>query len=240
MKRFADRVGHSSCVCYDSNFLKFAEIYVQALKDIAQKAAVNYVITGSSGELGNTQKEEIEMMEDMSIPFTKVTLGEYIQRYTISEADALKADTRIAVGQAKGPHRAMINHDDCTQEQWNAGQLMSVAGWSHLFAFKAFSQPAPDTIRIAVGQAKGPHRMMINHDGHTQELWNAGQLMSVAGWSHLFAFWAFSREMPGTVRIAVGQAMGPHRAMMKPNWTQQSMSTEGWDYKCEFWVYPTL
>ena len=51
--------------------------------------------------------------------------------------------------------------------------------------------PEPGLIRIAVGQAVGPHRMMINHDNFTQDEWNEGQSMSVAGWTHKCEFWVY-------------------------------------------------
>jgi len=57
--------------------------------------------------------------------------------------------------------------------------------------FWAFPKQQPGTIRIAVGQAHGPHRCMMNHDSYTQQQWNSGQSMSVQGWQHYFEFWAF-------------------------------------------------
>ena len=46
-------------------------------------------------------------------------------------------------------------------------------------------------MRIAVGQAHGPHRCMINHDSIPQEQWDAGESMTRAGWTHQLEFWVF-------------------------------------------------
>ena len=151
----------------------------------------------------------------------------------------------IAVGEAWGPHRIMINHDWFTQADWDGGQTMSVAKWTHKCVFKAFRRPAPGLIRIVVGQAWGPHRAMINHHRFTQEQWDAGQCMSVGGWSHRCEFWAFPSPAPGTIRIVVGQASDPHRCMLNLDWfTQkewdagQSMTVAGWTHMFDFWVFP--
>ena len=111
--------------------------------------------------------------------------------------------------------------------------------------FWALSQPQPGTIRIAVGEAHGPHRCMINHEGYTQEQWNSGQSMTTQRWQHRVEFWAYPSEEPGTIRIAIGQAVRPHRCMLNHDgYTQeqwisgQSMTTHGWQHHMEFWAYP--
>ena len=101
---------------------------------------------------------------------------------------------RIAVGQAHNPHRTMLNHGNFTQEQWDAGQTMTTAGWTHHIEFWAYPTRQPGTIRIAVGQAHNPHRTMLNHGNFTQEQWDAGQTMTTAGWTHHIEFWAHHIE----------------------------------------------
>eukprot|EP01052_Picozoa_sp_SAG31_P044819 SAG31_NODE_7954_length_1555_cov_2.806319_2_plen_299_part_00 len=49
--------------------------------------------------------------------------------------EARPGTIRIAVGQAHRPHRCMINHDSISQEDWNAGQSMTTAGWKHHLDF---------------------------------------------------------------------------------------------------------
>jgi len=104
-------------------------------------------------------------------------------------------------------------------------------------------------IRIAVGEAWSPHRIMLNHASFSQDDWNRGQSMSILGWAHKMDFLAYPTKQPGTIRIAVGAAgiyWGPHRIMLNhPSFSQdewnrgQSMSVLGWGHKMEFWVYPT-
>ena len=46
---------------------------------------------------------------------------------------------RVAVGQTfSGTHRAMINHGNFTQDEWDAGQTMTTAGWTHHIEFWAY------------------------------------------------------------------------------------------------------
>jgi len=151
---------------------------------------------------------------------------------------------RIAVGVASRPHRILVNHDNFSQEKWNAGQSMTTAGWKHKQEFWVFKERQPGTIRIAVGQAWNPHRMMVNHDNHSQEEWDNGKSMTTAGWKHKQEFWAFEERQPGTIRIVVGQAWNPHRVMFNHDYyTQaqwdngQSMGVFGWKHKQDFWVY---
>lgn len=154
---------------------------------------------------------------------------------------------RIAVGQSRvGVHRAMINHDNVSQAEWDAGASMTVAGWTHMLSFWAFTAERPGTIRIAVGQAHDPHRAMINHRSFMQSTWDSGQSMSTAGWTHKLDFWALAAPRPGAIRIAVGEANGPHRIMINHDSMQQtewdagaSMSIAGWAHKMEFWAYPS-
>jgi len=107
--------------------------------------------------------------------------------------------------------------------------------------------PPPAMVRICVGDAADPPRCMINDDSFDQPVWNEGkQDMSVGEWSHLMSFKAFAEKQPGTIRIAVGQVTGPDRIMInhpvfnQEQWNEgQSMTTQGWHHKQEFWAYPT-
>merc|ERR1712032_1704498 len=128
---------------------------------------------------------------------------------------------RIAVGEAQGPHRMMLNHRSIPKSAWNQGEGMSVAGWSHTMDFWAFAEPPNpkdcphSTIRIVVGEAPNPHRAFINHPGRDQDEWNdVDNTMTFAGWDHHMEFWAFEEDVPGTIRIKVGEAQEPHRAML--------------------------
>jgi len=102
-----------------------------------------------------------------------------------------KQTIRIAVGQAWEPHRIMINHDNCNQKRWDGGLKMNVAGWKHHMDFWAFSTQQPGTMRIVIGQAWDPHRIMINHDDYNQDRWDGGLRMDVAGWTHKMEFWVY-------------------------------------------------
>ena len=54
--------------------------------------------------------------------------------------------------------------------------------------------PSAQRIRIAVGEASGPHRIMINSLTFGQDEWNQGKRMDVDGWTHKMAFWAYPME----------------------------------------------
>merc|ERR1719188_2705936 len=151
---------------------------------------------------------------------------------------------RIAVGEAMNPHRIMINQSSRPQSAWDAGESMSIAEWTHYKEFWAFREAQPGTIRIAVGEAKNPHRIMINNRSKPQSAWDAGESMSISEWTHKMEFWAFREAKPGTIRIAVGEAMNPHRIMInqrsKPQsaWDAgKSMSIAGWTHTMEFWAF---
>ena len=157
-----------------------------------------------------------------------------------------KGRFRVAVGQAHSPHRCMINHSDYSQQEWDNGKSMSCQGWRHYLEFVAFTSKKPGTKRIVVGQALGPHRCMFNHRARSQEEWDNGADMNFQGWTHLCSFWAFSSPQPGTIRIVIGEASNPHRAMINHDNLSQSewnnnentMNTAGWTHSLEFWAYP--
>ena len=160
-----------------------------------------------------------------------------------------KNKLRIAVGTAQGPSRMIINDDSCDKSSWELTcNGMNIPGWSHHTDFYAFKSELPGTIRIAVGEAQGPHRMMFNHASLDQSKWNTGQKMDVQGWTHKMEFWAYPTKQPGTMRIAVGQANNPHRMAMNISimgeqaaWNchwKNKMDIQGWDHHTEFWVYP--
>eukprot|EP00931_Biecheleriopsis_adriatica_P033004 TRINITY_DN1918_c0_g1_i2.p1 TRINITY_DN1918_c0_g1~~TRINITY_DN1918_c0_g1_i2.p1 ORF type:complete len:554 (+),score=42.61 TRINITY_DN1918_c0_g1_i2:147-1664(+) len=149
---------------------------------------------------------------------------------------------RIAVGEAHEPHRAMINHDSCPQTEWDGGKSMTMAGWTQYLEFWAFPTQRPGTVRMAVGQAHNPHRIMVNHTSKPQLAWDQGQSMTIAGWTQYLEFWVIPD--PGLMRIAVGEAFEPHRAMLNhPSFPQrawdggQSMSVAGWQHTHSFWAF---
>ena len=157
----------------------------------------------------------------------------------------LKDLQRIAVGHAYKPYRIMINSDLYPQEVWDNGQSMDVSGWTHKQDFWVFKEKQPGTIRIAIGQAYRPHRIMINHESQpNQDAWDAGLPMDVDEWTHKQEFWAFEKKQPGTIRIVVGQTYNPHRIVINHDYYSQEqyddgqlMDAVGWDYKQDFWVY---
>ena len=112
----------------------------------------------------------------------------------------------VVVGQAQAPHRMMFNHGDYSQANWDAGKSMSTKGWTHKMEFGALVSPQPGAIRIAVGEAWGPHRMMINHDSKTQAEWDTGASMSTARWIHKMEFWAFPARLEDGVLAQMGTA----------------------------------
>jgi len=100
------------------------------------------------------------------------------------------------------------------------------------------------TFRVVVGEAHNPHRVMINHNILSQSQWNQGESMTRNGWTHKLAFWAFPSKQPGTIRIAVGQAASPHRALINHSRKTQaewnlgaSMTIAGWTQHTEFWAF---
>jgi hypothetical protein len=50
----------------------------------------------------------------------------------------------------------------------------------------------PNTIRIAVGEASSPHRIIINHKDKPQSYYDNGGSMSIYGWKQYLEFWAFN------------------------------------------------
>ena len=150
------------------------------------------------------------------------------------------------IGEAWSPHRAMINHKNFNQDQWDNGLNMDCAGWKHHTRFWAFPTKQPGTIRFVVGEAWNPHRICINHECQTQEQYNNGASMNVAGWKHHSDFWAYPTKQPDTIRIAVGTASNPHRHHLNHAGQSQdeynngaSMSVYGWTQHCDFWAYPS-
>ena len=151
----------------------------------------------------------------------------------------------ITVGHCHRPcHRAMVNLDGVPQEEWDAGASMSREGWTHLLSFWAFRTWQPGTLRVAVGQAQAPHRVMFNQGDYSQAEWDAGKSMSTKGWTHEMEFWAVASPEPGAIRIAVGEAWSPHRMMINHDSKSQaewdagaSMSTARWTHKMEFGAF---
>ena len=73
---------------------------------------------------------------------------------------------------------------------------MNYVGWKQQHEFYALDGPKPGSIRVAVGEAKPPHRMMLNHNYKTQEYWNNEKnSMTFAGWTHFYEFWAYPEDL---------------------------------------------
>jgi hypothetical protein len=115
----------------------------------------------------------------------------------LAYASVMPGTIRIAVGDASNPDRVMINHDDKNQDHWNEGASMSYRGWQEKMEFWAFDTPVPGTIRIDVGQASRPHRIMINHSDKSQDQWNQGLSMTYRGWKNKMEFLVYPNEFQG-------------------------------------------
>ena len=85
----------------------------------------------------------------------------------------------------------MLNHPAGTQAEWDGGKSMAFEGWTEHLEFWAFPTYQAGTIRIAVGVAERPHRVMLNHPDWSQSEWNDGKSMTCRGWEHHLEFWAF-------------------------------------------------
>jgi len=175
--------------------------------------------------------------------FTRLLEGMYVdnetQRVVVESSHHNKLDNkvlayiplkRIVIGQANHPDRIMINHSDWTQEDYDNGQSMNWRGWNHKQHFWAFRERQPDTIRIAVGEAHNPHRVMMNHRNMAQKDYDNGLSMDRHGWKHKQSFWVYPSRRPKTIRIAVGEAHGPHRVMMNLSWNGERRRMTQEDY----------
>ena len=96
----------------------------------------------------------------------------------------------VVVGQAQAPHRMMFNQGHYSQAVWDAGESMSTTGETHKIEFWPLASPELGAIRIAVGEAWSPHRIMINHDSKSQAELDAGASMSTARLTYKVEFWA--------------------------------------------------
>ena len=81
MRKCAESIGHSHCVCYNSSYLEFADQYLNAIEIFAWNARKHFVITCDRGEFGKTQKEEMTKMGLMGINYEIATFSEYLHRY---------------------------------------------------------------------------------------------------------------------------------------------------------------
>merc|ERR1719150_3543522 len=90
-----------------------------------------------------------------------------------------------------------MNHASCGGTYGYNHSNMNCAGWSHLMEFWAYSSQRPGTIRIAVGQAWHPHRMLLNHPWcGSQSAYDQGVRMDCSGWHHKMSFWVYP-DLPG-------------------------------------------
>ena len=105
-----------------------------------------------------------------------------------------------------------------TTEKETVEMPVNVFGVTNMAEREASSCPMQYLMRVNVGQAMNPHRALLNHVKPTKiedNYWNdPAHTMNYNGWKHNFAFYGFSRQVPGTKRVAVGQALNPHRAML--------------------------
>ena len=112
-------------------------------------------------------------------------------------------------------------------------------------------KPHPETIRIAVGKATNPQRIMIAqamNSNYKQSKWgpDSEKKMNINSWKHTCEFWAYPTKEPGTIRVAVGRGTKPARVMMNHSDYKQSewdnglkMDVTGWIHVFEFLAYPT-
>lgn len=102
-------------------------------------------------------------------------------------------------------------------------------GWINRFSFGVFRENLPGTIQINIGQASGPHRVMIA----------MGRRVDVDGWTNRINFYAWERRQAGTVMVAVGEAYSPHRCKFVIGRHIGDFPGEdnGWAEKCVFWAY---
>ena len=61
------------------------------------------------------------------------------------------------------------------QTDWNGGKSMTCQGWAQHLEFWGILTHQEGTIRIAVGVADGPHRVLLNHPEGSQSEWNDGK-----------------------------------------------------------------
>jgi hypothetical protein len=129
--------------------------------------------------------------------------------------------------------------------------------------FFAFRKKQPGTIRVAIGKASIPNRIMLNHPDFDQATWNSGKMMNHDVWKHLIDFWAYPTKQPGTIRIAVGHLVYPtptakanisnglknpkvprsminHKSLPQSEWENGAkMDVAPYSHHMEFWVYPS-
>ena len=108
----------------------------------------------------------------------------------------------------------VFNQGDYSQAEWDAGKSMSTKVWTHKMEFWALVSLKPGAIRIAVGEAWKPHRMMINHESKSQVEWDAGASMGTARWTNKMEVWAFPARLEDGVLAQMGTAQESAAGMM--------------------------
>lgn len=100
----------------------------------------------------------------------------------------------LTVGGAKGElRRDMVGWGD-----------LEASGWVNRFRIVVATRETPKLpglIKIKIGEAFGPHRMMASLGGH-----------DTGGWTPRLSFFAWGEAKPGLEMVAVGEAYGTHRA----------------------------
>ena len=111
--------------------------------------------------------------------------------------------------------------------------VMVEEGWRLLFAFYAFEDQVPGTMRYYVQEQDGPHfrtRVGMQPD-HSES----------RGWRDKFSFCAFDLALPGTCKLKVHYALqSTEEAIESPE--QYRIYTGDhwgmWEHKFEFYAYP--
>ena len=78
---------------------------------------------------------------------------------------------------------------------------------------------------FSVGYAQDPPRWKIDK----------GSSAAGHGWDHVFDFWAFTSQKPGTEVYSVSYATDPWRYRVNMG---ESDNTPGWTQYFTFWAYP--
>jgi len=121
--------------------------------------------------------------------------------------------TAYCVGDAHGPHRYRVSQGS------NCGN----SGWTHKFAFNAYSTQNSGTTAYCVGDAHGPHRYRVSQGS------NCGN----HGWTHKLTFNAYSTQKSGTTAYCVGYAYGPFRYRVSQG---SNCGTSGWTHSLTFYA----
>eukprot|EP00929_Paragymnodinium_shiwhaense_P107146 TRINITY_DN73210_c0_g1_i1.p1 TRINITY_DN73210_c0_g1~~TRINITY_DN73210_c0_g1_i1.p1 ORF type:complete len:904 (+),score=204.45 TRINITY_DN73210_c0_g1_i1:97-2808(+) len=152
---------------------------------------------------------------------------------------------RVAVGEGQEPLRCYVNHHDFGQYYWDQGHSMNHAGFAHRFGFWALTARRPGTMRIAVGVSgepltMGPAVCLVNPLRQASAAdWDAGDQVEGHGFTPQLSFWAYTARQPGTIRVALAQALsGPSRTLLLHAPERGDVTLPpGFSLAGEFWAY---